>query len=102
MVRLGSMCVRSAYRTVPPGPRSGVLDGRLSALANDWQRFHVVPVDDRCLHRASEIGCGLQVRTLDAIHLAAAERLPGPTPFLTFDRRESVAAVTLGLQVIPN
>lgn len=77
-----------------------LLDERLRALANDWQRFHVVPVDDLCLERATKIGCEQRVRTLDAIHLAAAERLPRPTPFLTFDRRQSEAAVALGLELV--
>lgn len=77
-----------------------LLDEQLSALASDWQRFHVIPVDDRCLERAAEIGCEQRVRTLDAIHLAAAERLPRPTPFLTFDRHQSRAAVALGLEVM--
>lgn len=76
-----------------------LLEEKLSALANDWQRFYVVPVDDICLERAAEIGCQQRLRTLDAIHLAAAERLPRPTPFLTFDRRQSEAAVALGLEL---
>lgn len=73
---------------------------QLSALANDWQRFHVVPIDDRCLVRAAEIGCEHRVRTLDAIHLASAERLPQPAMFLTFDHRQARAASALGLEAV--
>lgn len=65
-------------------------------LADDWERFRVVPVDAACLFRAVEIGCDHQVRTLDAIHLAAADRLPRPLAFVTFDRRQASAARALG------
>jgi predicted nucleic acid-binding protein len=73
------------------------LRGQANALRTDWERFHVVPVDERCLARAAEIGCAEQVRTLDAIHLAAADRLPRPVAFLTFDRRQAEAARSLAL-----
>ncbi len=69
-------------------------------LADDWERFRVVPIDTACLFRAAEIGCAHQVRTLDAIHLAAADRLPRPLAFLTFDRRQASAARALGVEVI--
>jgi len=69
-------------------------------LANDWERFRVVPIDGRCLARAAAIGCAHDVRTLDAIHLAAADRLPRPLAFLTFDRRQAAAAREMGIDVI--
>lgn len=69
-------------------------------LRDDWEAVHVVPVDDRCLARATEIGAEFGVRTLDAIHLAAADRLPAPVDFLSFDRHQLPAAVGLGLRVI--
>lgn len=71
----------------------------IAALRTDWERMLVVPVDDLCLARAREIGCEHRVRTLDAIHLAAAERFPTPSRFLTFDRRQRGAADALGLNV---
>lgn len=71
-----------------------------SALRTDWERFHVVPVDDRCLADAVEIGSTFRVRSTDAIHLAAAARLPGPVRYLTFDRRQIPAAAGLGFEVI--
>ncbi len=70
-------------------------------LASDLARCLVVPVDPECLARAAELGCALGLRTLDAIHLAAADRQPRPRAFLAFDRRQSDAAVTLGHTVIP-
>lgn len=71
-----------------------------SALRDDWDAFVVIPVDDRCLARAVEIGAGFGVRTVDAIHLAAADRLPRPVSYLTFDHQQIPAAAALGLQVI--
>jgi uncharacterized protein len=71
------------------------------ALRADWERFVVVPVDAMCLARAREIGCEQGVLTLDAIHLAAAERIPRPASFLTFDERQRDAAARLGLHLIP-
>lgn len=69
-------------------------------LDDDWQRFRVLPVDDACLLHAVEIGCNRRIRTLDAIHLAAADRLPRPFTFLTFDRRQAEAAREIGLEVL--
>lgn len=71
-----------------------------AALRSDWEHLVIVPVDDLCLARAREIGCAHRTRTLDAIHLAAAERIPRPARFLTFDMRQHEAATALGLDVI--
>lgn len=70
-----------------------------AALRGDWERCSVVPVDPACLERAAEIGCSHEVRTLDALHLAAADRLPRPLVVLTFDRRQADAARAMGLTV---
>lgn len=78
----------------------GQHDALWSALRSDWELFHVVPVDDRCLARAVEIGAAYRVRSTDAIHLAAADRLPPPVQYLTFDRRQIPAAAGLGFEVI--
>ena len=59
----------------------------------------VVPIDPACLARAAELGCRYDVRTLDALHLAAADRLPQPLVMLTFDRRQADAARAMGLAV---
>jgi len=71
-----------------------------SALRDDWEAVVVVPVDDRCLARAVEIGATYAVRTVDAIHLAAADRLPRPVRWVTFDRQQIPAATALGLEVV--
>jgi predicted nucleic acid-binding protein len=78
----------------------GQHDALWSALRRDWEHVHVVPVDDRCLARAVEIGATFRVRSTDAIHLAAAHRLPAPVRYLTFDRRQIPAAAGLGFEVL--
>lgn len=72
----------------------------IAALRTDWEYFIVAPVDDICLARAREIGCEQRIRTLDAIHLAAAERVPRPAAFLTFDAKQRAVADALGLDLI--
>ena len=70
------------------------------AIRDDWERIHVVPVDQRCLDRAAELGRTQPLRTVDALHLAAADRLPRPTTFLTFDPRQIPVALALGFEVL--
>lgn len=67
----------------------------------DWDAFHVVPVDERCLTRAAAIGADFGLRVVDAIHLAAATRLPPPVRYLTLDPRQVLAAVALDLEPVP-
>jgi predicted nucleic acid-binding protein len=70
------------------------------AVRDDWERINVVPVDQVCLDRAAEIGRTQPVRTVDAIHLAAADRLPKPVTFCTFDPRQIPVALALGFDVV--
>ena len=70
------------------------------ALRLSWDRIHVVPVDQRCLDRAAALSREQPVRLTDAIHLAAAERLPRPVRFLTFDPAQITVALGLGLDVV--
>ncbi len=69
-------------------------------LRDDWDAIVVIPVDDRCLAQAVELGATFGLRTVDAVHLAAADRLPRPASYATFDRRQIPAAVALGFEVI--
>jgi hypothetical protein len=69
-------------------------------LRDDWDAFFVVPVDERCLALAAELGATYGLRTVDAVHLAAADRLPRPARFMTFEGRQIPAAAALGLEVI--
>jgi predicted nucleic acid-binding protein len=70
------------------------------ALRDDWERIHAVPVDGRCLDRAAELGRTQPLRTVDALHLAAADRLPRPLTYLTFDPRQIPVALSLGYDVV--
>ncbi len=73
-----------------------------SQLRDDWDAFVVIPVDDRCLALAVELGATYGLRTVDAVHLAAASRLPRrpPPAYATFDRRQIPAAAALGFEVV--
>jgi uncharacterized protein len=81
--------------------RESIFEPLIAALRRDWASFAIVPVDDSCLTRAREIGCQFGTRTMDSIHLAAADRLPRPVTFVTFDRRQAAAAAGMGLLVRP-
>ena len=70
------------------------------ALRDDWERIHVVPVDQMCLDRATELGRTQPLRTVDAIHLAAADRLPRPVTYVTFDPTQIPVALALGFDVV--
>lgn len=82
------------------GDDPGRADEMRRALRDDWERVHVVPVDARCLDRAAELGRTQPLRTVDAIHLAAADRLPTPVTFATFDPAQIPVALALGYRVI--
>lgn len=65
-----------------------------------WDRLAVVPVDQRCLDRAATLMREQPLRLSDALHLAAADRLPRPVRFVTFDPGQIPVALSLGLDVI--
>ncbi|MFV0259601.1 MAG: type II toxin-antitoxin system VapC family toxin [Acidimicrobiales bacterium] len=71
-----------------------------AAVRDDWEALWEVPVDARCLAAATDIGARYGIGLLPAIHLAAAQRLPGRIRFLTFDRRQIPAAAALGLELV--
>ena len=69
------------------------------ALRDDWERCAVVPLDRKCLDRAAELGRTQPLRTVDALHLAAADRLPRPVAYLTFDPAQIPVALSLGFSL---
>ncbi len=75
-------------------------EGLWRAAREDFESFWVVPTDARCLSRAAEIGATYGTRIVDALHLAAADRLPGPVRYCTFDRHQIPAAAGLGFEVL--
>lgn len=73
----------------------------LDVFTSDWERMIVVELDHEIYSRAADIAITLSVRTLDALHLAAAQRAGGHAlPFLTFDVRQASAARLLGWTVL--
>ncbi len=83
-----------------------LLEGRSLATARsafevDWRRTSVVELDAETCERATQLAETLGVRTLDALHLGAAERVGGSAlVFLTYDRRQAQAARSLGWPVV--
>lgn len=65
-----------------------------------WDRYAVVPVDQRCLDRAADLLRDQPLRLADAIHLAAADRLPRPVTFVTFDPTQIPVALSMGFDVV--
>ncbi len=79
---------------------SETLGRAMEALERDWARTAVVAVDDTLCRRAARIGAEAGSRSLDALHLAAAERVGvRAIPILTFDLRLAHAARILGFEV---
>jgi uncharacterized protein len=70
------------------------------AIRLDWDRVAVVPLDLACLDRATTLAREQPLRLSDALHLAAADRLPRPVRFLTFDPGQIPVALSLGFDVI--
>ncbi len=70
------------------------------AIRRAWDHLHVVPVDQQCLDRAAALARSQPVRLSDAIHFAAAERLPPPIRFVTFDPAHIAVALGLGFDVV--
>jgi uncharacterized protein len=69
-------------------------------IRRTWDWCHIVPIDDRCLERAAEIAREQPVSFARAVHLAAADRLPRPVRFVTFDAAQIPVALSLGFDVI--
>jgi predicted nucleic acid-binding protein len=71
------------------------------AFERDWQRTFIVALDDVICRRAAELGVASGARSINALHLAAAERAGGRSiPIVTFDVRLAQAARSLGFSVI--
>jgi predicted nucleic acid-binding protein len=62
-------------------------------------RLHVVPLNNRLLDAAAAT-LPPELRTLDAIHLAAAMTAPDLRAIVTYDKRLTEAAATAGLAVM--
>ena len=65
-----------------------------------WDRLAIVPTDQACLDRAARLMRDQPLRLSDAIHLAAADRLPRPIRFVTFDPAQIMVALSMEFDVI--
>lgn len=67
----------------------------------DWRRVDVIELDRVTCGIAAELAESTGVRTLDALHLGAAQRAGGgELPVLTYDVRQARAARSLGWTVL--
>lgn len=69
-------------------------------VRGEWDAVWEIPVDQRCLSTAVDIGSRFGLGTIDAMQLACASRLPLPAAFCTFERQQIPAALELGFEVI--
>ncbi len=73
-----------------------------AAFVADLGSVAIIELDADTCQAAAAIAESSGVRTLDALHLAAARRVAEPgMRFLTFDTRQAQAARALGLEVVP-
>ncbi len=82
----------------------GLSAGRAAAknVREEWPAFGVIEVDQRLVEDAAELAIDRELRSLDALHLAAALMLPQDDLIIaTWDRRLHMAAGTEGLGLIP-
>jgi predicted nucleic acid-binding protein len=72
------------------------------AVREEWPAFGVIEVDQRLAEDAAELAITHELRSMDALHLAAALTLPRDDLLLaTWDRRLHAAAGAEGLALIP-
>jgi len=72
-----------------------------ASFARNLSAISVVELDATTCEAAAAIAEVTGVRTLDALHLAAANRVGGTAlPFLTYDVRQAQAARSLGFTVL--
>jgi predicted nucleic acid-binding protein len=72
-----------------------------AAFLADLDAVSIIELDRVTCDAAADIAEITGVRTIDALHLAAARRAGGPAiPFLTYDVRQAQAARGLGFIVI--
>lgn len=82
----------------------GLSAGRAAvrAFEREWPSFGVVEVDQRLVEDAADLALARELRSLDAMHLAAGLILPGDDLFFsTWDRRLHAAASAEGLGLLP-
>jgi predicted nucleic acid-binding protein len=76
------------------------LDAKRSEFSVDLDAFALVNLDASTMSSAARIAERTRCRSLDSIHLSAAQRSGQSTTLLTFDVRRARAARDLGMSVI--
>jgi predicted nucleic acid-binding protein len=72
------------------------------AVEQEWPAFSVVEVDQRLVEDAAELAVKYELRTTDALHLAAATLLAADDlVFATWDPRLHAAAREGGFELLP-
>jgi uncharacterized protein len=82
----------------------GLADGRraVKRIESEWLSFDVVEVDRQLAEHAAQLALSTQLRSLDALHLAAALVLPAEDlTVATWDIRLHRAASDRGLNTLP-
>jgi predicted nucleic acid-binding protein len=83
----------------------GLSAGRTAAntAREEWPAFSVIEVDQHLVEDAAKLAIDHELRSLDALHIAAALILPRDDLLLaTWDRRLHAAAVAEGFALIPD
>jgi uncharacterized protein len=76
------------------------LRAKQAAFTDDLARTHIVELDVETCRAAAVIAERTGTRTLDALHLAAAQRVASPSlVVVTYDHRLAAGARSLGLTV---
>jgi predicted nucleic acid-binding protein len=71
-------------------------------VREEWPAFGVIEVDQRLVEDAAKLTIDRELRSMDALHLAACLALPrDDLLFATWDRRLHAAAGAEGLTLIP-
>jgi len=79
----------------------GALSAAQKSFSADWRRMHVVALDTVTCEMAATVAEVTGARSLDALHLAAAQRVgEHALTFVTFDVRQAQAARMLEMRVI--
>ena len=82
----------------------GLSAGQTAAatVRGEWPAFGVIEVDQRLVEDAAGLAINRELRSMDALHLAAALMLPRENLVLaTWDRRLHAAGEAEGLALIP-
>lgn len=74
----------------------------IGAVRREWPALDVIEVDAQLAEHAAQLAVERDLRTLDALHLAAAIILPRDELVMaTWDRRLHAATAAEGLDVLP-